>query len=85
MIKHIKVYTTPTCPYCENVKKFLQDKKISFQEIDISHDPKAAEEVVADSGQMGVPVVLIENDKGENRTIVGYDEEALEDAIKNHE
>ena len=68
MSKSVKVYSTPTCPWCIRVKQFLKDNNIAFEDIDVGKDEKAAEEMVAKSGQMGVPVLDIEG-----TIIVGYD------------
>ncbi|MDW5472671.1 glutaredoxin family protein [Staphylococcus equorum] len=54
-MKNIKVYTTNTCPYCTMVKKFLEDKGLSFEEINVQEDRKAAEKLVETTGEMGVP------------------------------
>lgn len=64
----IKVYSTPTCVYCETLKEYLNDKKISFESIDVSKDQKGLERMIEKSGQMGVPVIEIDND-----IIVGFD------------
>lgn len=40
----VTLYTTPTCPYCINAKKLLNDKGVSFTDIninDISSDERA--------------------------------------------
>jgi glutaredoxin 3 len=74
---NIKVYSTPTCPYCKLVKDFLAEQKISFSEIDVAGSPAAANEMVKLSGQMGVPVVDIDG-----QIIVGWNKAALEDALK---
>jgi len=58
----VKVYSTPTCPYCTQVKEFLKEKSIEFEEIDVAADPKAAQEMIDKSGQMGVPVVDIDGE-----------------------
>jgi len=68
MPKSVKVYSTPTCPWCIRTKQFLKDNNIVFEDIDVGKDEKAAEEMVAKSGQMGVPVLDIEG-----VIIVGYD------------
>jgi len=68
MPKSVKVYSTPTCPWCIRTKQFLKDSNIAFENIDVGKDEKAAEEMVAKSGQMGVPVLDIEG-----VIIVGYD------------
>jgi len=72
MAKTIRVYTTSTCPYCTMTKTFLKEKNISFQEIDVGRDRKAAKEMVTKSGQMGVPVIEIDG-----KIIVGFDKEVI--------
>ena len=74
----IKVYSTPTCPYCRMVKSFLKEKGVDFEDIDVSVDSKAAEEMIQKSGQMGVPQIEI-NEK----IIVGFDREAIEKELSN--
>jgi len=72
----IKVYSTPTCPYCITLKKFLEEKGFKFQDIDVSLDQKALDEMVKKSGQMGVPVVDIDG-----KVIVGFDKEKIEQLL----
>ena len=62
-----KVYSTPMCPYCETLKMFLRDNGIEFEAIDVSKDDKAREEMVEKTGQMGVPVISIDE-----QFIVGF-------------
>ncbi|MEM4245224.1 MAG: glutaredoxin domain-containing protein [Candidatus Nanoarchaeia archaeon] len=73
----VKVYSTPTCPYCVMAKDFLKEHKVKFQDIDVSKDKKGAEEMIRKSGQYGVPVVDIDG-----KIIVGFDKEALKKALK---
>lgn len=73
----VRVYSTPTCPYCDMAKKFLKENKVEFENIDVSRDEKAAEEMVEKSGQMGVPVLEINGE-----IIVGFDKEAMKKALK---
>ena len=74
----IKVYSTPTCTYCRMVKSFLKEKGVDFEDIDVSVDSRAAEEMIQKSGQMGVPQIEI-NEK----IIVGFDREAIERELSN--
>jgi len=76
MQKNVKVYSTPTCPWCIRVKQFLTDNKIDFQNIDVGSDQAGAEEMVEKSGQMGVPVIDIEGE-----IIVGFDKERISKAL----
>ena len=48
----IKVYSTPTCPWCTRAKQFLKEKGVSFENVDVSSDVSAAREMVQKSGQM---------------------------------
>jgi len=60
-------------------KDFLSQEGVEFTVVDVSEDEKAAQEMVDKSGQMGVPVMELEN-----VIIVGFDRgayhKALEDA-----
>lgn len=76
----ITVYSTPTCPFCKMEKQYLKDKKIEFKDIDVSTDQDKAREMIAKSGQMGVPVTVVE-DEGKEQVIVGFNETALDQAI----
>lgn len=76
MPKSVKVYSTPTCPWCIRTKQFLKDNNIIFEDIDVGADEKAAEEMVQKSGQMGVPVLDIEG-----VIIVGYDINKIKGAL----
>ena len=68
----VTVYTTPTCVYCINLKEFLQQHDIAFQEHDVSQDQKALKEMIDKSKQMGVPVTDIDG-----TIIVGFDKEKI--------
>ena len=76
MAKSIKVYSTPTCPWCIRAKQFLKDNNLDFQNIDVSVDQAAAEEIIKKSGQMGVPVLDIDGE-----IIVGFDKERISKAL----
>lgn len=74
----IKVYSTPTCPWCKKVKEFLKEEGVSFKEFNIAEDEKARDEMVEKSGQMGVPVIIIANQE----PIVGFNVAALKKALE---
>jgi len=73
----VKVYSTPTCPWCHKVKDFLKEKKIKFTDVNVAEDRKAAREMIEKSRQMGVPVIDVNG-----TVIVGFDKQALEKALK---
>lgn len=69
----VTVYSTPSCPYCHQVKQYLQGRAITFEDRDVSRDPAAAEEMVQISGQRGVPVVQVGD-----QVVVGFDRPRLD-------
>lgn len=68
----VRVFSTPTCPYCITLKEFLKDNKIEFEDLDVSQDSAAREEMIKKSGQMGVPVIEINGE-----IVVGFDKEKI--------
>lgn len=73
----VKVYSTPTCPFCKMTKDFLKENKVKFEDIDVSSDQSKAKEMVEKSGQMAVPVTDIGG-----KMIVGFNKEKLTEALK---
>jgi glutaredoxin 3 len=71
--KKVKVYSTPTCPYCKMAKVFFSEKGVDFEDIDVSSNQDAAKEMIEKSGQMGVPVIELNG-----KIIVGFDKDAIE-------
>ena len=67
----VTIYSTPTCPYCMSAKEFFNENNIEFTNIDVSSDSEASEEMIEKSGQMGVPVIIIEED-GNEEIIIGF-------------
>ncbi len=45
-VPEVVVYSTPTCPYCHAVKDFFKANNVEFNDVDVSKDPKAAEEMI---------------------------------------
>lgn len=70
---NVKVFTTPTCGYCRQVKSFLDERGVHYREHDVSRDRAAAQEMVNLTGQMGVPVILIDGE-----AVIGFDRGRLE-------
>ncbi len=78
MVKKNKVliYSTPTCPYCQQAKDYFKENKISFKEINITENEKARQEMINKSGQMGVPVIIIGK-----KIIIGFNKPKIKKAL----
>ena len=77
----VQIYTTTTCPYCKLEKEYLDLKGIKYENIFVDLDPKAAEDMVKISSQMGVPFTVITRDDGTRETILGFDKSKLSVAL----
>ncbi len=73
----VKIFSTPTCVYCITLEEYLKKNNISFEEIDVSKDEKALNEMVEKSAQMTVPVVDIDGE-----IIVGFDKKRINELLK---
>ena len=73
----VKVYSTPTCPWCTVAKKYLASKNVPFEDIDVSADREAAIEMVQKSGQRGVPVIEIDGE-----IIIGFNQAEIDRLLK---
>ncbi len=58
-------------------KDYLEKEKVPFRVVDVSEDEKAAREMVEKSGQMGVPVLEVED-----LVIVGFNRDAYRKALR---
>ncbi len=77
MAKDIKVYSTPTCPYCYTLEEFLKGHNINFEDIDVLNDEKARDEMIKKSGKMEAPIVEIDGE-----IVVGFDKEKIVKLLK---
>ena len=71
-IHSIKIYSTPSCPYCHMLKEYLDEGGFKYQDVNVAEDLAAREEMVEKSGQMGVPVSDIDGN-----IVVGFDREKV--------
>ena len=76
MAKSVKVYSTPTCPYCIRAKQFLKENTVNYTDIDVSSNQDATQEMIKLTGLMGVPVIDIDGE-----FIVGFDKEKIKKAL----
>jgi glutaredoxin-like YruB-family protein len=71
--KNVVVYSTTTCPWCHRTKEYLAQKGVKFTEYNVSNDREKAQEMIQKSGQMGVPVITIDNN-----VIIGFNQPELD-------
>ncbi len=76
MIREVKIYTTPTCPYCKMAKKFLNDNGIKYQEFDVVEDKAARDEMARKCQSLGVPTICFNGE-----VMVGFNEAELREKL----
>jgi glutaredoxin 3 len=70
------VYSTSTCPYCIYTKEYFKENGVAFEDVNVGLDRARAQEMVAKSGQMGVPVIDINGS-----IVVGFQPEMFEQLL----
>jgi len=54
-------------------KNFFAEKRLEYEEIDVSINEKAADEMIQKTGQMGVPVIEIDGN-----IVIGFNRDEIE-------
>ncbi len=61
-MKKVSIYTTNTCHFCHMAKEFFAEKGIAYEEYNVGTDAEKRAEMIEITGQMGVPVIRIDDD-----------------------
>ncbi|MBC7836955.1 glutaredoxin family protein [Acetobacteraceae bacterium] len=72
MDKHVTIYSTPTCHFCHMAKEFFNEKGVQYTNYDVAADPVKRQEMIQMTGQLGVPVIVIDG-----AAMVGFDRSRL--------
>ncbi len=70
--KQVTIYSTPTCHFCHAAKDFFTEHGVAFSDYNVATDLDKRKEMIAKSGQMGVPVIYVDD-----QLVVGFDENKL--------
>ena len=76
MDKTVTIYSTPSCHFCHAAKEYFAANNVAFSEFDVAADIEKRKEMVEMTGQMGVPVIRIDND-----VVVGFDEAKVKELL----
>ena len=67
-MKNVTIYSTPTCHFCHMAKDYFTANSIVYAEYNVASDLEKRKEMIEKSGQMGVPVIIIDGE-----ITVGFD------------
>ncbi len=70
----VTLYTTDHCPYCVQAKRLLDKRGVTYEEINLARNPDGRSELVAKTGMMTFPQILVGGE-----LLGGYTETAAAD------
>ncbi len=76
-MQKVRIFSTPSCVYCQTLKGYMKNHDVSFEDIDVSSNDKLLDEMIEKSGQMSVPVVDIDG-----QFIIGFDKGKINELLK---
>ncbi len=71
-MKKVVIYSTPVCHFCAMAKEYFKANGIAYEEFNVAADMEKRKEMMEKSGQLGVPVILIDSD-----VVVGFNRPKL--------
>ncbi len=75
-MKKVTVYSTPTCHYCTMAKDYFKEKGVEYTAYDVATSMDKRKEMMEKSGQLGVPVIIIDEE-----VVVGFDKPKIDQAL----
>jgi glutaredoxin 3 len=60
-MKHIQIFTSSDCYYCDRAKALLGKKGVPYEEVDVEQNREAMREVVRKTGRQTVPQIFIDD------------------------
>jgi glutaredoxin-like YruB-family protein len=71
--KKVVIYSTSTCHWCHKAKEYFDSKAVKYEDINVSLNPQRAGEIQEISGQMGVPVIVIDG-----QVVIGFNQKKID-------
>ena len=86
MNTQVYIYSTPTCHWCHTAKDYFNEKNVKFTDFDVSANMEKREEMLNKSGQMGVPVIVVDKEEMseggqkvvKSNVIIGFNKSAID-------
>ena len=72
-MKKVEIYSTPTCHFCHMAKDFFAANNVAFTDYNVAVDTAKREEMMDKSGQLGVPVIVIDDQD----LVIGFDQKQV--------
>ena len=69
----VEIYSTASCHFCHMAKEFFKEKGVAYTDYNVGTDPEKRQEMVEMTGQLGVPVIVVD----QKDVVIGFDQKAL--------
>jgi glutaredoxin 3 len=72
-MKKVEIYSTETCHFCHLAKEYFTENGVQYTDYNVGTDVSKRKEMLEKSGQMGVPVIVIDD----KDVVVGFNQPIL--------
>lgn len=76
-MKKVEIYSTPSCHFCHMAKEFFKANNVEFTDYNVAADTEKRAEMVEMTGQMGVPVIVVDG----KDAVIGFNQKALKELL----
>jgi len=73
----VKVYGTPSCPYCRMAEDLLIENDVAFEKVDLSQDEDEMNRITDKAGELAVPIIEIDDE-----LIVGFNKKKIMECLE---
>lgn len=72
-MKKVEIYSTENCHFCHMAKDYFKQNGVAFTDYNVGIDTEKRNEMLELSGQMGVPVIVVDK----KDLVIGFNQKAL--------
>lgn len=72
-MKKVEIYSTANCHFCHMAKEYFKANGVPFTDYNVGTDAEKRNEMLEISGQMGVPVIVVDR----KDVVIGFNQKAL--------
>lgn len=76
--KKVEIYSTDSCHFCHLAKDYFNEKGIEYTDYNVGTNVEKRMEMLEKSGQMGVPVIVIDN----KDLIIGFNQPVIDKLLE---
>jgi glutaredoxin 3 len=80
MKDEIEVYSTPSCPYCDKLKNWLEEQGYEYTDYNVNENQEKAKEMIERTRQRGVPQTFIGDEE-----VIGFQPEKIKKIVEAEE